>query len=197
MSIYTYKLSNYRAVKNATIKIDGITVLAGENGSGKSTLSRFLYYIVKVLSEYEVLIDQTAKQELNQILYRMERANLLMRYDSHHISYRELREHLWDELMTDVAANMLEVIEKFGVKIKEAVAKSEDSELLKTRLSTLFRLELEKEQMADTDTLVDSIVSKLIAHVSEIVDEAEKKKRERSIETFRDLSYRVSDNLDN
>ena len=46
MSIYTYKLSNYRAVKNATIKIDGITVLAGENGSGKSTLSRFLYYIV-------------------------------------------------------------------------------------------------------------------------------------------------------
>lgn len=197
MSIYTYKLSNYRAVKNATIKIDGITVLAGENGSGKSTLSRFLYYIVKVLSEYEVLIDQTAKQELNQILYRMERANLLMRYDSHHISYRELREHLWDEQMTDVAANMLEVIEKFGVKIKEAVAKSEDSELLKTRLSTLFRLELEKEQMADTDTLVDSIVSKLIAHVSEIEDEAENKKRERSIETFRDLSYRVSDNLDN
>lgn len=197
MSIYTYKLSNYRAVKNATIKIDGITVLAGENGSGKSTLSRFLYYIVKVLSEYEVLIDQTAKQELNQILYRMERANLLMRYDSHHISYRELREHLWDEQMTDVAANMLEVIEKFGVKIKEAVAKSEDSELLKTRLSTLFRLELEKEQMADTDTLVDLIVSKLIAHVSEIEDEAEKKKRERSIETFRDLSYRVSDNLDN
>lgn len=197
MSIYTYKLSNYRAVKNATIQIDGITVLAGENGSGKSTLSRFLYYIVKVLSEYEVLIDQTAKQELNQILYRMERANLLMRYDSHHISYRELREHLWDEQMTDVAANMLEVIEKFGVKIKEAVAKSEDFELLKTRLSTLFRLELEKEQMADTDTLVDSIVSKLIAHVSEIVDEAEKKKRERSIETFRDLSYRVSDNLDN
>lgn len=197
MSIYTYKLSNYRAVKNATIKIDGITVLAGENGSGKSTLSRFLYYIVKVLSEYEVLIDQTAKQELNQILYRMERANLLMRYDSHHISYRELREHLWDGQMTDVAANMLEVIEKFGVKIKEAVAKSEDSELLKTRLSTLFRLELEKEQMADTDTLVDSIVSKLIAHVSEIEDEAEKKKRERSIETFRDLSYRVSDNLDN
>lgn len=195
MSIYTYKLSNYRAVKNATIKIDGITVLAGENGSGKSTLSRFLYYIVKVLSDYEVLIDKAAKQELYQILFRIERASSLVRHDSQNISYRDLREYLQKGQMNDVAAKMQDVIEKFCLKIKEEMAESKDSNFLKSRLSTLFRLE--KEQVSDADTLVDSILSKLTNQVSEIEDEAENKKRERSIETFLDLSYKVSDSLDN
>lgn len=195
MSIYTYKLSNYRAVKNADIKIDGITVLAGENGSGKSTLSRFLYYVVKVLSDYDVLIDKAAKHELYQILFQIERASSLVRHDSQTISYRDLFAYLQKGQIPDVAAKMQDVIEKFGLKIKEKMAESKDSNFLKSRLSTLFRLE--KEQVSDADTLVDSILSKLINQVSEIEDEAEIKKRERSIETFWDLSYRVSDNLDN
>lgn len=194
MSIYTYKLSNYRAVKNAVINIDGITVLAGENGSGKSTLSRFLYYIVKVLSDYEVLIDQAAKQELSQILYRMERASSLMRHDSLHISYTELREHLWKENLLDTAAIMQEVIGKFGLKIKEAIAISQNPDLLKSRLSTLFRLE--KDQSVDAGKLVDSILSKLSAQVDEIESEAEKKKKERNAETFLELFSKVSDYLD-
>lgn len=195
MSIYTYKLSNYRAIKNADIKIDGITVLAGENGSGKSTLSRFLYYIVKVLSDYEVLIDKAAKQELYQILFRIERASSLVRHDSQNISYRDLREYLQKGQMNDVAAKMQDVIEKFGLKIKEEMAESKDSNFLKSRLSTLFRLE--KEKVSDADTLVDSILGKLTTQVSEIEEEAENKKKERSIETFLDLSYKVSDSLDN
>lgn len=195
MSIYTYKLSNYRAVKSADIKIDGITVLAGENGSGKSTLSRFLYYIVKVLSDYEVLIDHTAKQEFFDILFRMERASSLMRHDSLNVSYRELREYLQKGQVVDIAKKMQGIIEKFGVKVKEAIAVSSDPDFLKSRLSTLFRLE--KEQLVDTDTLVNCIFSKLVSQVLEIESEVEKKKKERSIETFLDLSYRVSDNLDN
>lgn len=38
MSNYRYTLSDYHAIKEADITINGITVLAGENGCGKSTL---------------------------------------------------------------------------------------------------------------------------------------------------------------
>lgn len=53
MSKYKYSLSNYHAIKSAEIALNGITVLAGENGCGKSTLSRWLYYIVNGVANYE------------------------------------------------------------------------------------------------------------------------------------------------
>ena len=55
MSIYRYTLSDYHAIKEADITIDGITVLAGENGCGKSTLSRWLYYLVNGAQRFEEL----------------------------------------------------------------------------------------------------------------------------------------------
>lgn len=51
--MYTISIKNYRAIKMANVRIDGITVLAGINGSGKSTLSRWLYYLVNASHEFE------------------------------------------------------------------------------------------------------------------------------------------------
>lgn len=51
--MYKFTIKDYRAIKEATIRIDGITVLAGINGSGKSTLSRWLYYLVNALHGFE------------------------------------------------------------------------------------------------------------------------------------------------
>lgn len=48
MSKYRFNISNYHAIENADILVDGITVLAGPNGSGKSTISKWLYYMVDV-----------------------------------------------------------------------------------------------------------------------------------------------------
>ncbi len=52
--MYTFELKEYRAVKSARIRLDGITVLAGINGSGKSTLSRWLSYIVNATHNFEL-----------------------------------------------------------------------------------------------------------------------------------------------
>lgn len=51
--MYTFSIRDYHAIKDAKIRIDGITVLAGINGSGKSTLSRWLYYFVNATHEFE------------------------------------------------------------------------------------------------------------------------------------------------
>ena len=38
MSKYRFNISDYHAIENADILVDGITVLAGPNGSGKSNI---------------------------------------------------------------------------------------------------------------------------------------------------------------
>ena len=42
------KISNFAKIKEANIKLDGITVIAGENNTGKSTIGKilFFYYII-------------------------------------------------------------------------------------------------------------------------------------------------------
>lgn len=192
MSIYKYVLANYRAVKSAEITVDGITVLAGENGSGKSTLSRFLYIIVKVLSEYETLIDNNARQELLLILGRMERANLILRNVASSISFAELQDCLQTWQLNDFIEKLLEVIDKFGVKINEELIASDDPEYLKARLITLFVLEKD----TSLESVVGAIVQRLKDSVTQIKEEAEQKKTQRSSDTFEELISQISDNQD-
>ena len=59
MNNYEYVLSDFNAIKHAKIALNGITILAGENGCGKSTLSRWLYYLVNTINQYEDLIVST------------------------------------------------------------------------------------------------------------------------------------------
>jgi len=61
------EISDFRAIGNADIILDGITVIAGENGSGKSTISKLLYHTIKVVNEYDNIIDEQLKNKLRRI----------------------------------------------------------------------------------------------------------------------------------
>ena len=45
------KLNNIGIIKEADIKIDGLTVIAGKNDSGKSTISKVLYSMITTLEQ--------------------------------------------------------------------------------------------------------------------------------------------------
>lgn len=194
MSVYKFELSKYRAVEHAEIAIDGITVLAGENGTGKSTISRFLYYVVKVLSEYESLIDDMARQDLLQVVTRMERASLLVRNDNFSFPYKELLEYLHKNSISDVVDKLLVVIDQFGAKLDAAIRNSADAKTLLARFATLFGI----ENLMDLDVkeVVSSVVSQLRNKCLTIADETEKKKNVRSSETFVELSSSLTDNFE-
>ena len=49
-------IKGLRAVNNADIALNGITVLSGVNSSGKSTISRLLYYTFKYANEFEKVV---------------------------------------------------------------------------------------------------------------------------------------------
>lgn len=64
MSNYKFTLSDFHAIREAEIELNGITVLSGVNGSGKSTLSRWLYYLVNGTNNYAEYRFDLFKQEL-------------------------------------------------------------------------------------------------------------------------------------
>lgn len=57
-SRYRLKLENFRAIKKADIKLNGITVLTGENGCGKSTISKFLYHFIYINNNLDSIINE-------------------------------------------------------------------------------------------------------------------------------------------
>lgn len=66
------KTEKFRAINSADIKIDGITLVAGENGCGKSTISKLLYYLFKTISNYEMLVKQKLNKDLRDTLTFLE-----------------------------------------------------------------------------------------------------------------------------
>jgi len=49
-------VNNFRAVAQAEIALDGISVLAGENGCGKSSISKLVYYAIFHLKKYDGIL---------------------------------------------------------------------------------------------------------------------------------------------
>jgi len=89
-----------RAIKEATIYLDGITVVSGINGSGKSTLSKVLYYFFKqnniTEAEYNRMLKSYIKrlEKLLSILQFKNKGWLLFRFvlDSPITSSRKLKQ---------------------------------------------------------------------------------------------------------
>lgn len=73
---YIYSLDNYQAISEARLKLDGITVLAGPNGCGKSTLSRWLYYLVNTISQFDKLVTDDFISRFYSVLLDLKRVSI-------------------------------------------------------------------------------------------------------------------------
>lgn len=72
----TIRITNVGKIEKADIKLNGLTVIAGENNTGKSTVGKVLFSIVKAISRYE--------QDLNEnrthlILKKIEKLYFIIR----------------------------------------------------------------------------------------------------------------------
>ena len=59
-------VSNFRAIENADIVLNGITVLSGTNGTGKSTISRLLYEIIDSANNFDDLVLKRLNRRLDK-----------------------------------------------------------------------------------------------------------------------------------
>lgn len=72
MSSYKYIIRDYHAIREAVIKLDGITVLSGINGCGKSTLSKWLYCLVNGTNRFDTYLFSAYKDEIIRVLFRIQ-----------------------------------------------------------------------------------------------------------------------------
>lgn len=82
------KINNYKAINEADIFLNGITVLAGENGCGKSTISRNLYYFINSIGQYNDYVFEEYVEEMSslvKILITLFRSIGESKFDKSHI----------------------------------------------------------------------------------------------------------------
>lgn len=69
-------IKNINKVKSASIKLDGLTVIAGANSSGKSTVGKLLFSMVKAQANAEFLKNQSKEKKLRKSVEKLyKRAN--------------------------------------------------------------------------------------------------------------------------
>lgn len=105
MNKYIFSMPTYRAIQEASIINEGITVIAGENGSGKSTLSRAMYYMVNIMSDFANYVFREARGEVLEMSRSLKDA---MAQTTHIVSNRSLIREKYDQLAD---ANSFEELE--------------------------------------------------------------------------------------
>ncbi len=62
------KISNIGRIKEANIKLDGLSVVAGKNDTGKSTIGKLVFSIVKAISRYEYDFQNDKEKEVIRLI---------------------------------------------------------------------------------------------------------------------------------
>lgn len=188
MNSYKFTLKQYRAVSKADIELNGITVLAGENGAGKSTITRWLYYLVDVISKY----DQYAYSDLQQDIYmhlfdfkmafrdtRMSDNNILasiQRWEN----MSESIEYPNENAVAIIVQEARDIVIRVGDYIQSNIEHTNRSN---NRLARLM-LFLEIEDIKKFD--YGQFVNKYIQRVDASYDEYSKKIKDRSLDNLYD-----------
>lgn len=177
MSKYTFKLSNYHAIEEAEIVLDGITVLSGENGSGKSTISRWLYYLLKGATEHEKYVDKDSSYAIRRLLNKIGRTSTLGRGDDYFDFRRSLDFHAEIRNVFDFSNEYSEIVSKYIKLLSDYFAKSNSRSNL-IRLASSFNIEIGKDD--DYSSILIKIAKLLLEEYEEIVKNNIHKKNTRS-----------------
>lgn len=87
------RINNVAKIKEATINIDGITVIAGENNTGKSTIGKLLFAIFNSMNNMDEKIEQKRSNEIYQI-FNLLIQNYVVQNGTNQTEYRKYTAYL-------------------------------------------------------------------------------------------------------
>ena len=159
------KIHNVGKLADATVEIDGITVIAGENDTGKSSVSKALYSVFSSFYHFNKSIYSQRKLEiadlLNSLLGNQFRNGRIYRFD---IRQTTLLDSLADEILVLSSGsdnhvdkqNLLSILnnheelsdieieDEFIDKLNEIISVSE-KEVLEAKVSRKFNAEFDRQ----------------------------------------------------
>jgi predicted ATPase len=65
------ELTNIGMLESATVKLNGLTIIAGENDTAKSTVGKILFCIMKAIGRYDKDFQESKKHKISEILERL------------------------------------------------------------------------------------------------------------------------------
>ena len=207
MGKYVYSLRDYHSIKRAAIEIDGITVLSGVNGCGKSTLSKWLYYIINGVANFEKYVYagfikeiREAVSELNFFrrdidMYRWGRRNENMLYFRNIDNMlRKLANGDGTQGDKEEAEDLFKIALSRFCDILRDYLKGSPSPDTKERILRL--LNMPEPDEGGIDDAIDQFFSAQMQRMEKMADDVVKKQDARQTKLFFDLitrNFKITD----
>ena len=196
MASYRFELTDYHAVKKASIALDGVTVLSGLNGSGKSTIARWLQHTIYTLAHYDRLVEKEGIQTLEPQLFDLiSMVSSLVGYQKSiamRRSYDRIKSGRFETLeqiegdYRDICGTALNLIE-------DHLYESENKEDIE-RVANYFGVYLTKGTEAEViDNLLHSLTTLLDARFAKVMETVVAKKETRNDKNFSDKIFSIAD----
>lgn len=117
------KISNVGKIENATIDVNGITVIAGENNAGKSTIGKTMFAIFNSMNNMDEKIAQERKNRIRNIINGLLKGKIMQNIGT--ISDRRRRINIISTKLLDA---IMEYLDSEEVDTLEAYLRKQISE---------------------------------------------------------------------
>lgn len=184
---FSIQIRNVRAIQEATVDLDAISVLCGENGSGKTTISKLIYGHLYTSIHFDELVEAAYRARfrllrdfLSQILQVMAKSGIPLE------NLTTVRDAFaFARQFTNIDTLHLFVENELLPKIQNA--EIVDKQINKVELSRLYNLYRDKfsKNKDDFASLTD-LLSDLNTEIIETINKIQRQKEKRT-KTFYDL----------
>jgi len=178
-----FVIKNYHAIQEADITLGGVTVLSGENGCGKSTISRWMYYILNGIQDFERVEASLLIDKLNTSIRRLSRIFPLGTEQRNKYNLAKIEQAGFS--LDEVAQQYKQIISNIEKNIIEGYFNNETPRLMKRRI--ILELSLDTSE----GLLADPIQKQIEDYFSGIIIELE----EEINNTKEHLSHHTIENL--
>ena len=175
MTFVNLEMNNVGKIGHANIKLDGITVVAGENNTGKSTIGKMLFCVFHAFYKIEEQIREERVKSISRVLnsYYHEAANRAARrinlqgFAMHIVENRDL-------FLTDTGALTKEIKEFFISKDTnfEQYIDKESLEKLTDRICVYLKLEEDEIQKIILRKRLEAEFAMKVGHLNNIENKA-------------------------